>query len=132
MQNENSAANQNTEQNQNAASLPSTETLPANIIGVTVTFDKPITLHLRMMSLNEEKEMRQSLFGLTDEEKEKSAFRNNVNFLKKIEARKPDGIDNFDEYFAEVNPVNERIAEYAVRAYFLKLTPNVSFLVHSA
>lgn len=32
------------------------------------------------------------------------------------------------EFFAERSVLNERIVEYAVRAYFMKLTPSVDFL----
>ncbi len=108
-------------------------------IGVTVTYKEPITFHLRMISVTEENQLRQKMFGITEAEKAEKSYQNNVAMLADLSVKLPDGM--YDEavpkcpvdqavksYFAEQSILKERIAEYAVRGYFIKLQPDVSFL----
>lgn len=112
-------------------------------IGVTVTYNEPITFHLRMIGVAEESELRQKMFGLSEKEKAEKSFQNNVDLLADLSVKSPDGIDERIEasgavtdfakevvraYFAERTVIKERIAEYAVRGYFVRLQPDVSFL----
>ena len=111
-------------------------------IGVTVTYKKPVTFHLRMITIPEESALRQKMFGLTDEEKAEKSYQNNVDILADLSVKSPDGIDEkikasgkvtdfakevVQAYFAERTVLKERLAEYAVRGYFYKLQPEVFF-----
>lgn len=124
-------------------------------IGVTVTFQTPITFHLRMIGVNEENQLRQKMFGLTEAEKAEKSYQNNVDMLASLSEQKPTGIfphkpekmatseqaksektfiedfssaeDAIQYFFKDKSVIKERIAEYAVRGYFIKLVPDVSF-----
>ena len=123
MKNENnSSANENTE---------TIEKLPS-AIGVTVTYQTPINFFLRVITQKEEKEIRQKMFGLTEDEQLEQSYENNLELLKKLEVRKPEGIEDFDSYFATRDGIKERIAEFAVRGYFVRLQPEISFFQPSA
>jgi hypothetical protein len=112
-------------------------------IGVTVTYKSPITFHLRMIGLTEENALRQKMFGLTEEQKAEKSYQNNVDMLADLSVKHPtiikDGKDEPYEFqnseseavkafFAERTVLNERIADFAVRGYFVRLQPDVSFL----
>jgi hypothetical protein len=112
-------------------------------IGVTVTYNSPITFHLRMIGIAEETELRQNMFGLTEKEKAEKSYQNNVDLLADLSVSHPDvlidgKLQPFEfqdsennavrSYFAERTIIKERVAEYAVRGYFVKLQPDVSFL----
>lgn len=107
------------------------------IIGVTVTYREPVTFHLRMIGIDEENKLRQKMFGLTEEEKAEKAYQNNVNLLAELSAKQPEieGIfpdvtpsENVRAFFSERTVTKERLAEYAVRGYFVRLQPDISFL----
>lgn len=117
-------------------------------IGVTVTYKEPITFHLRMISIVEENALRQKMFGLTEAEKAEKSYQNNVDMLADLSAEHPDVLEEDAEgnkrsmpfelqnspsgavkaFFVEKSILKERIAEYAVRGYFLQLQPSVDFL----
>ena len=110
---------------------------PVETIGVTVSYKEPITFHLRMIGLTEENALRQKMFGLTEEEKAEKSYQNNVDMLADLSVKQPDieGIfsdvtpsDNVRSFFSERSILKERLAEYAVRGYFVRLQPDVSFL----
>lgn len=121
-------------------------------VGVTVTFKEPITFHLRMISIDEENKLRQKMFGLTEEEKAEKAYQNNVDMLADLSEKIPAGMfpnkpntiaedapkthyfEDFTKpevavqsFFAERTVLKERIAEYAVRGYFVRIAPDVNF-----
>ena len=105
-------------------------------IGVTVTFKEPITFHLRMIGVTEETALRQKMFGKTEAERAGESYQNNVNLLADLSVKQPDieGIfpditppENVRAFFSETSVIKERIAEYAVRGYFIKLVPDLSF-----
>ena len=124
-------------------------------IGVTVTFKEPVTFHLRMIGVNEETALRQKMFGKTEAEREAESYQNNVNMLADLSENPPTGmfpnkpekmtkseqaasdktfIEDFssakeaiNHFFKEKSVIKERIAEYAVRGYFIKLAPDLSF-----
>lgn len=122
--------------------------MTAETIGVTVTYKEPITFHLRMISIVEENALRQKMFGLTEDEKAEKSYQNNVDMLADLTAEHPDVLEEdakgnkrsmpfefqnspsgaVKAFFAEKSILKERIAEYAVRGYFLKLVPDISFL----
>ena len=107
-------------------------------IGVTVTYKEPITFHLRMIGIDEENQLRQKMFGIPDNEKAEKAYQNNVDLLADLSLKEADGVEKHDSatgfvediraYFTEKTVIKERLAEYAVRAYLMKLQPDVSFL----
>jgi hypothetical protein len=116
-------------------------------IGVTVTFKEPVTFHLRMIGIQEENALRQKMFGLTEAEKAEKAYQNNVDMLADLSVKHADGLfkikessetenvliqrnspqEAIREYFKERTVIKERLAEYAVRGYFIKLQPEVFF-----
>lgn len=125
-------------------------------IGVTVAFKTPITFHLRMIGIEEESQIRQKMFGLGEKEKAEKAYQNNVDLLADLSEQMPDGlfpnkpidnqqsdeqakdaltfIEDFSKaseaiahFFADKSVIKERVAEYAIRGYFLKLQPDISF-----
>ena len=108
-------------------------------IGVTVTFREPVTFHLRMIGVAEENKLRQKMFGLTEKEQAEKAYQNNVDLLADLSEKLPDGMypdgtpkcphpEAIREYFKEKTVLKERLAEYAVRGYFIRLQPSVDFL----
>lgn len=120
-------------------------------IGVTVTYKEPITFHLRMIGIDDENKLRQKMFGLTEEEKAEKSYQNNVDLLATLSELLPSGLfpnkpkvisdddttvyaEDFDtpseavrEFFAGRTVLKERLAEYAVRGYFVRLQPDVNF-----
>lgn len=117
-------------------------------IGVKVTFGaESVQFHLRLISLAEEAKLREKLSDLTDTEREKVAYQNNVDLLASLSVKMPDGEqfapapESVEEvqtegksparaiqnYFKNRTVVKERIAEYAVRAFFIKLVPSIDF-----
>ncbi len=120
-------------------------------IGVTVTFREPVTFHLRMIGIAEENALRQKMFGLTEAEKAEKAYQNNVDMLADLSVKHAEGLfkikesakaaaetenvlirqnspaESIREYFKEPTVLKERLAEYAVRGYFIKLQPDVNF-----
>lgn len=104
-------------------------------IEVSVTFGAKYTFFLRMIGLAEEQQIRQKSFGVADEEKAAKEFELNVQILADLSVTHPvhsvDGGENspvqLTDLFAEKTPTSERIAYYAVRAYFLRLLPSESF-----
>ena len=121
-------------------------------IQVSVTYGSKITFFLRMIGLVEETEIRQRSVALTDEAKAAKEYETNVQILKDLSVEKPIGLfpdrptvsnqddetvyaDGFntaaamiDEFFREKTSLKERIAFYAVRGYFIRLSPEESFL----
>ena len=125
-------------------------------IGVKVTFKEPITFHLYMIGVAEEAALRQKMFGKTEAEKVAESYQDNVNLLADLSAAMPTGmfpnkpeemdageqarsektfIEDFSSakeaikhFFADKSIIKERIAEYAVRGYFIKLVPDISFV----
>lgn len=105
-------------------------------IGVTVTYKEPLTFHLRMIGIDAENKLRQQMFGLSEAEKAEKQYQINVDMLAHLtesdeQVLNVEGHFNSAEavrsYFADKTVVKERIAEYAVRGYFVKLQPDVSF-----
>lgn len=118
-------------------------------IGVTVTFREPVTFHLRMIGIAEENALRQKMFGLTEEEKAEKGYQNNVDMLADLSVKHAKGLskikegaagetenvlirrnspaESIREYFKEQTVLKERLAEYAVRGYYIKLQPDVNF-----
>ncbi|MBX3288460.1 MAG: hypothetical protein KF855_03850 [Acidobacteria bacterium] len=119
---------------------------------ITVTFGKPYTFFLRMISIAEENKLRQKSFGLSDDERAEKEYDINVQMLKDLSTDGPYGLfdprpenlpandetayaDSFTTpaeritaFFAERTILKERIAFYAVRSYFVRLQPSESFL----
>lgn len=119
MKNEiNSSGNQNTE---------TIEKLPSDTIGITISYKEPISFFLRAITPKEEIELRQKMFGLTEDEQADKSYENNLELLKTLAVKQPEGIEDFDEYFADRDGLKERIAEFAVRGYFVRLQPEISF-----
>lgn len=108
-------------------------------IGVTVTYKEPITFHLRLIGIAEESQLRQKMFGSTNEEKAEKSYQNNVDMLADLSVKLPEGMfhegvttmmpvnEAVRDYFAKRTVLKERLAEYAVRGYFVRLQPDVSF-----
>jgi hypothetical protein len=105
-------------------------------IEVSVTYGHKLTFFLKMIGLVEEQQLRQKSFGVADDEKAVKEYELNVQILKDLSVKKPiqlvsgeekgDEID-LDTLFGERTPTSERIAFYAVRAYFMRLLPAESF-----
>lgn len=114
--------------------------MTSETIGVTVTFAKPVTFFLRMIGIAEENRLRQKMFGLTEKEQDDKSYQNNVELLAELSEKQPEGFfepgviakglpdEIVREYFKEKTVIKERLAEYAMRAYFLRLQPDISFL----
>jgi len=124
-------------------------------IGVTVTFKEPLTFHLRMIGINEEEKLRQKMFGLSEDEKAEKSYQNSIDLLASLSEEMPKGLfpnkpkdmnvleqakdektyiedfsnpaDAVRHFFQEKSVIKERVAEYAVRGYFIKLQPDVNF-----
>lgn len=107
-------------------------------IEVSVTYRSKFTFFLKMIGLAEEQQLRQKGFGITDEEKALKEYELNVQILKDLSVKKPvqvaagEALETTNEIdlevlFSERNPTTERIAYYAVRAYFIRLLPSESF-----
>ncbi len=105
----------------------STNSLTNENIKIEVKYKEPILFNLRMISITEENELRQKMFGLTDNEKAEKQYELNVALLVDYSINVED-TNKIREYFSKWSVMKERIAEYAVRAYFLKLQPEVNFL----
>lgn len=108
-------------------------------VGITLTFKEPITFHLRLISIDEENQLRQKMFGLSEKEKTEKSYQNNVDLLADLSTKLPDGMFGdavpkcptdcaVREYFADKTVLKERLADYAVSAYFAKITPTIDFL----
>jgi len=126
--------------------------MKTEIISVGVTFGSRYKFYLRMLSLAEEQERRQQTFGLTDKETQSSDYERNVNLLADLSEKMPEGlfpnkpketpegdenvyIESFaspraaiEAFFAEISITKERIADFAVRGFFVRLQPDVDFL----
>lgn len=118
-------------------------------IKVTVTYKEPITFHLRMIGISTEEQLRQKMFGLSEDQKAEKSYQNNIDMLADLSVKHADGLFKFTEadenenenvlirqnspaesvreYFKDRTILKERIAEYAVRGYFIKLQPDVNF-----
>ena len=120
-------------------------------IEVSVTFSATVRFFLRMLSLQEEDAYRQSIFGLKKEEIAEKEYAANVALLAQLSTAKPIGLfpnrpdeteeadqtvyaedfktprEAIEAFFAEKTVLKERIAYFAVRGYFLKLSPTESF-----
>lgn len=109
--------------------------LPLDVIGLTITYKDPVTMYLRVIGTKEENQMRQKLLAVSEDERAEKEYQINVNALADL-AVSPEGADQsalisaqaVNAFFAEKTVIKERIAEYAMRAYFVKLQPEVSFL----
>lgn len=121
-------------------------------IQVSVTYGNKITFFLRMIGLVEETQIRQRSVALTDNEKAAKEYETNVQILKELSTKVPDGLypdrpencdpedgtiysDSFstaagmiEDFFSEKSVLKERLAFYAVRGYFVRLSPEESFL----
>lgn len=121
-------------------------------IQVSVTYGNKITFFLRMIGLVEETQIRQRSVALTDDEKATKEYETNVQILKDLSVDKPNGLypprpeshdaadktkyaEDFptafamvEEFFRDKSVLKERIAFYAVRGYFVRLSPEESFL----
>ena len=104
---------------------PETET-----IGVTVTLGKSrLDFHLKLINTIEEGKIRQRFIG--DDDK---SFENNVAVLSELETTPIElttGGEKSEisakDYFQQKSVSKERIAEYAIRGYFVAIQPDVSF-----
>ena len=122
-------------------------------VEVSVTFGSRKTFFLKMIGLAEEQELRQKSFGVADQDKAAKEYELNVKILRDLSVRMPEGLfpprpeataegdeaaifeedlkspaEAVERFFATRTPRTERIAFYAVRAYFLRLLPAESFL----
>lgn len=120
-------------------------------IKVTITYGSPVSFSLRMINLAEENALRQKAFGLSEEEKAEKEYSSNVSILADLADKMPEGLfpnrpeavseDDQTLYFEEFKTprgmieaffdtktaIKERIAFYAVRSYFLRLSPSDFF-----
>ena len=120
-------------------------------IEVSVTFGSTVRFFLRMLALSEEDSYRQTVFGLKKEEIAAKEFNANVELLAELSTEMPIGLfpnrpDETEEadqtvyaedfqtpraaieaFFAEKTVLKERIAYFAVRGYFLQLSPTESY-----
>lgn|GEM_PF-5017160 len=120
-------------------------------ISIGVTLGSKNTFHLRMIGISEEQELRQKTFGLSDKEISDTEYERNVSLLSDLSEKMPEGlfpnspkvrcendsaiyIESFSkpseairEFFADKTVSKERIAYFAVRAFFVKLTPEIDF-----
>ncbi|MBS1797460.1 MAG: hypothetical protein JSS81_26795 [Acidobacteria bacterium] len=108
-------------------------------IEVSVTYGTRITFFLRMIGIAEENAIRQKTFGKTEAEKEEFEYQKNVDVLAELATKLPEGMfkdavprcsteEAVRGFFKEKTALNERIAYFAVRGYFLRLLPSESFL----
>lgn len=120
-------------------------------IDVSVTFGKTARFSLRMLSLAEEETYRQRFFGIKEDEKAEKEYGAGVALLAELSTKMPEGlfpnrpekVDSSDrtvyledfktpkeaveKFFAQRSVIKERIVYFAVRGYFLKLSPTESF-----
>ena len=120
-------------------------------IEVSVTFGTTARFFLRMLSLAEEDAFRQRVFGIKPEEAPEKEYGANVALLAELSSDMPEGLfpsrpendpdvntgifaedlrspkEAIEKFFAERSTIKERIAYFAVRGYFLKLSPTESF-----
>jgi hypothetical protein len=120
-------------------------------ISIGVTLGSKHVFHLRMLSMAEEQERRQQTFGLSETEVQASEYERNVNLLADLSEKMPGGlfentpeksedrkfvkyIEDFDSPAAAVRAFfetqtisKERIAYFAVRAFMVRLTPDIDF-----
>jgi hypothetical protein len=120
-------------------------------IEVSVTFGTTARFFLRMLSLAEEETFRQRIFGLKKEEIAEKEYGANVALLAELSSEMPEGLfpnrpendadgnaaiyaedlksprEAVEKFFAVRSTIKERIAYFAVRGYFLKLSPTESF-----
>jgi phosphoglucomutase len=125
----------------------------SDTISVSVTFGARHTFHLRMIGIQEESELRQKTFGMTDDQKQATEYERNVSLLADLSVKMPDGLfparpqetpqtdaktiyaEDYDSprqavcaFFAEQTVKKERIAYFAVRSFFIRLQPEESFI----
>jgi hypothetical protein len=105
-------------------------------VEVSVKYDRTYTFYLRLISIAEENQLRQRAFGLNEEERAKKEYQINVGMLADLSVKMPDGIeakkgksigDAVSEFFREKNALKERIAFFAIRAFFLRIQPSDFF-----
>ena len=120
-------------------------------IEVSVTFGQTAKFYLRMLSIAEEDQYRQQVFGIKKEEVAEKEYGANVALLAELAIKMPEGLfpnrpENdsdgkastyaedltspraaIEKFFAVRSAVTERIAYFAVRGYFLRLSPTESF-----
>jgi hypothetical protein len=120
-------------------------------IEVSVTFGTTARFFLRMLSLAEEETFRQRIFGHKKEEAADKEYSANVALLAELSSEMPEGLfpnrpeddkdgkaltyaedltsprEAIEKFFAQRSTIKERIAFFAVRGYFLKLSPMESF-----
>lgn len=106
-------------------------------IEVNVRYGLLYTFVLREISMAEEQKLRSKSFGLSDEEAATKEYEQNVKILTDL-AQRPATVTETAEvgskvsdlpgdFFAVRSPRKERIAFYAVLAYFRRLLPDESF-----
>lgn len=123
-----------------------------NTIDVTITYGTPVTFSLKMISISQENELRQKSFGQTEAERAEKEYSNNVAILADLSEKMPTGLfpnkpegvktgdinidyaENFktakdmvEKFFETKSAIKERIAFYAVRAFFVRLSPSDFF-----
>lgn len=123
----------------------------SEIIETRITFGSTVTFFLRMLSISEENDFRQRVFGIEEKDRAEKEYGANVALLKELSAKMPEGLfplrpkdlsasdrtiyqediksaaEAVEKFFAVRSVVKERIAYYAVRSYFLRLQPTESF-----
>lgn len=120
-------------------------------IEVSVTYTSTFKFFLEMVGISRERELRSKVFGLSDPEKEKLEYDQNIQILAELSNEMPTGLfpprpetialedktiyaesfkkpaDAIKSFFSEKSPIKERIAFYAVNSYFTRLLPSESF-----
>jgi hypothetical protein len=120
-------------------------------ISIGVTLGSKHVFHLRLIGITAEQELRQKTFGLSDQEISETEYERNASLLADLSEKMPEGlfpnspkerseddsaiyIESFTKpseavraFFADKSVSKERIAYFAVRAFFVKLTPDIDF-----
>lgn len=114
-------------------------------IEITLTYPflnqaKPMRFFLRPILSKEEKEARQTFFGLTEMEQEEKRHEHNVNLLSTLSVKLPENVPTFPiyngvvsldtaikEFFSGTNAMKIKVVEDTLNLYFQKTQPQEFF-----
>jgi hypothetical protein len=110
--------------------------ISSDTVEVSVKYDRTYKFFLRLISIAEENQLRQRPLALTKRSAPKRNIKSMSACLADLSVKMPDGIeakkgksigDAVSEFFREKNALKERIAFFAIRAFFLRIQPSDFF-----